>query len=113
MYTHEQLIEGVAQALVHAGHDYWCHESQGVGECNCHPTLDLLLSLVVSTLERHAPWPGGEGMGWVNGKDYGEINPACSCCGTPDEYAQEWPCASVRQCAWILSRLGADIDVHV
>ena len=33
------------------------------------------------------------GQGWTNG-GYGYITPACQVCGTSDEYAEPWPCAT-------------------
>ncbi|MFE5332919.1 hypothetical protein ACFRCG_41705 [Embleya sp. NPDC056575] len=41
--------------------------------------------------------PIGDGLGYVDGgSDYGDIAPACSTCGTHDEYAVPWPCATIR-----------------
>lgn len=40
-------------------------------------------------------WDGelSSGQGWING-GYGDITPACRTCGTSDEYAEPWPCAT-------------------
>jgi hypothetical protein len=40
----------------------------------------------------HYPVPG---FGYTP-EGYGDINPACSSCGTDDEYAVPWPCDTVR-----------------
>jgi hypothetical protein len=48
--------------------------------------------------ECHSPEEGG-GMGYrtVEGVwSYGHMDPVCRSCGTPDEYAVEWPCATRR-----------------
>lgn len=36
------------------------------------------------------------GLGWRDEGGYGDIDPACTACGTPDEYAERWPCPTVR-----------------
>lgn len=48
-----------------------------------------------AALALHQPDPDG-GMGWRSDGRYGVIDPACRTCGTSDEYAVPWPCATVR-----------------
>lgn len=59
--------------------------------------LDRLVAFAQSVSDAHSPTSG---MGFherdEDGSRYGTINPCCSSCGTPDEYAEPWPC-SVRQ----------------
>lgn len=43
----------------------------------------------------HQPVEGG--MGYHDDGHYGSFNgPVCSTCGTDDEYAVPWPCATIR-----------------
>ena len=53
------------------------------------------VATLVEALEKirslHHEEPGG-GQGFTQGGGYGIIEPACAQCGTPDEYAVEWPC---------------------
>ena len=46
------------------------------------------LALVEAIRALHEP------EGWLDGGGYGSIYPACRTCGTSDEYAVPWPCAT-------------------
>lgn len=46
----------------------------------------------------HQPDPDG-GTGYHPGGGYGDIDPACSTCGTSDEYAVPWPCQTYESLA--------------
>lgn len=48
----------------------------------------------------------GQGYDPVSGK-YGYINPSCAVCGTPDEYAEPWPCEPARR-ALVVARAYLD-----
>jgi hypothetical protein len=54
---------------------------------------------VLAVLERHKPTDGG--MGFRDG-GYGSIEPACTTCGTYDEYAEDWPCSTITAMATAL-----------
>lgn len=43
----------------------------------------------------HEPIVEG-GQGYDEGGNYTYIQPCCTTCGTSDEYAVQWPCATIR-----------------
>ena len=57
-----------------------------------------------SIRDLHDKDPDG-GMGFRAEGGYGPIDPACLVCGTSDEYAVEWPCATRKQAEVALSDL--------
>lgn len=58
-----------------------------------HPGVGLALADLLILAASHEARTGDEaGQGF--GQDgYGYIDPTCAVCGTPDEYAEPWPCA--------------------
>jgi hypothetical protein len=67
---------------------------------------DRLCAAVDAALALHQPAPGS-GQGFLADGQYGDIDPACQTCGTWDEYAVPYPCATVRALAPV-----ADPDPH-
>ena len=55
-------------------------------------TVPALLDALEKVLELHQPVT--DGMGFTE-DGYGGISPACSSCGTSDEYAVPYPCPTV------------------
>lgn len=58
-----------------------------------HPAVALAVADLLDLAASHEACTGddaGQGYG-PNG--YGYIDPSCAVCGTPDEYAEPWPCA--------------------
>ena len=55
-------------------------------------TVPALLDALEKVLELHQPVT--DGMGFTE-HGYGGISPACSSCGTSDEYAVPYPCPTV------------------
>ena len=55
-------------------------------------TVPALLDALEKVLELHQPVT--DGMGFTE-DGYGGISPACSACGTSDEYAVPYPCPTV------------------
>lgn len=53
----------------------------------------LLRARIDGALFLHA---SGAGQGYLPDGTYGWIEPACTTCGTEDEYAVPWPCPTVR-----------------
>ena len=62
-------------------------------------TVPALLDALEAVLGLHQPVT--DGMGFTEG-GYGSISPACSSCGTSDEYAVPWPCPTVTAIATTL-----------
>lgn len=73
---------------------------------------DLIFDALVTDNERaiealravlalHVPGDGSS-QGWTTHDDYGSIEPYCAGCEANDEYAVEWPCATVRAIATAL-----------
>ena len=56
---------------------------------------DRALATLNRVRELHRPY-GDIGMGYRSDGSYGELSPVCSTCGTPDEYATPFPCATIR-----------------
>lgn len=52
-----------------------------------------LARAVVAVADLHKPIT--DGSGFTDEGGYGSINPACSSCGTGDEYAVPWPCPTI------------------
>lgn len=53
-----------------------------------------LLAVVREVAALHQPVQ--DGLGELDDGSYGTISPACSTCGTHDEYAVPWPCPTAR-----------------
>lgn len=60
----------------------------------------------------HEPYTDGAAAGWTGGGGYGPVSPACASCGTPDEYAAAWPCATARAIDATYQPAGAERDAH-
>lgn len=54
---------------------------------------DLLRASIQRVRDLHRPVTG---LGYREDGSYGDIDPACSTCGTDDEYAVPWPCPTIR-----------------
>ena len=68
--------------------------------------------IVVHQLRRLRSWHQPiDGMGYdpITG-EYGRIDPACSACGTPDEYAVSYPCPTAKSLDSVLSMLVGGVD---
>lgn len=68
-----------------------------------HPVVALAVADFLDLAATHEERAGddcGQGYGDTG---YGYIDPSCSVCGTPDEYAQPWPCETVNR-ALMLAR---------
>ena len=59
------------------------------------PDITELRRRIDAVRKIHHPVPEG-GQGWLEDGSYGTIKPACMACGTYDEYAEPWPCATIR-----------------
>ena len=62
-------------------------------------TRDDLLDLMQAWILRALHQPVQDGLGYLDDGSYGTISPACSTCGTHDEYAVPWPCPTARAVA--------------
>lgn len=59
-----------------------------------HAEAPRLLAVVREVAALHQPVQ--DGLGYLGDGSYGTISPACSTCGTHDEYAVPWPCPTAR-----------------
>lgn len=79
---------------------------QRYGECSCGEPARVRQQVAAARaiLEEH------EAVAWGLGHaddGYGDVSPACSACGKPEEYARAWPCDTVKALATIW---GAHVD---
>ena len=73
-------------------------------------TRDEAIAELRRLREWHEPIEGG-GMGYgPTGGGYGRIDPACSTCGTPDEYAVPYPCNTAQVLDKVLAALTGPTD---
>lgn len=63
-----------------------------------HPAVALAVADLLDLAATHEKCAGDDcGQGYGPGGRYGDIDPSCSVCGTPDEYAEPWPCEYVKR----------------
>ena len=67
-------------------------EADAASRSAARTTVPALLDALEKVLELHQPVT--DGMGFTE-DGYGGISPACSSCGTSDEYAVPYPCPTV------------------
>lgn len=79
------------------------HIAEGVTEevaehiASWSPTVALAVADMLDLAATHEERSGDDcGQGYV-GSGYGYVDPSCSVCGTPDEYAEPWPCETVKR----------------
>lgn len=58
-----------------------------------HPAVALAVADLLDLAAGHEKREGEEAGQGYTANGYGYIDPSCSICGTPDEYAVPWPCA--------------------
>lgn len=99
---------------VHDDGALWVCDSQS-GETAEHiaswsPAVALDVADLLDLAAAHEKREGDEcGQGYGSDGTYGYIDPSCSVCGTPDEYAEPWPCAyATRGLAVARTYLGED-----
>ena len=91
----ESWVEGVDVNPI--AHTYTPEDREFIAAART--TVPALLDALEAVLGLHQPVT--DGMGFTEG-GYGSISPACSSCGTSDEYAVPWPCPTVTAIATTL-----------
>ena len=73
--------------------DHSIPEADATHIASWHPAVALAVADLLDLAAGHEKREGEEAGQGYTANGYGYIDPSCSICGTPDEYAEPWPCA--------------------